>query len=99
MIHNLHQSITLLTGAADVFTRRCIRGIQADTEKCFETVEKSPALATYLVPYLGYDRSAEIAHRAHAQGKTVEAVVREEGALPPDRIESLFSRFRNKSGA
>jgi fumarate hydratase class II len=99
MIYNLHQSITLLTGAADIFTQRCIRGIQADTEKCLGTIENSLALATYLVPDLGYDKSAEIAHRAHAEGKTIEAVVREEGTLPADRIDALFSQFRNNPGA
>ncbi len=96
MIHNLHQSIALLTSAADIFTQRCIRGIQADTEKCLGTIENSLALATYLVPDLGYDKSADIAHRAHAEGKTIEAVVREEGALPPDRIDALFNQFRSK---
>ncbi|MCP3954516.1 MAG: class II fumarate hydratase [Desulfobacterales bacterium] len=96
MIHNLHQSIRLLTGAADIFTQRCIRGIEADTEKCFGTIVNSLALATYLVPDLGYDKSAEIAHRAHAEGKTVEAVVREEGALPEDRIKALFDQFRSQ---
>jgi len=98
MIYNLHQSIALLTGAADIFTQRCIRGIQADTDKCLGTIENSLALATYLVPDLGYDKSAELAHRAYAEGKTVEAVVREEKALSPERIDELFSRFRSRSG-
>ncbi len=94
MIYNLHHSIALLSSAADVFTQKCIRGIQADTEKCLGTIENSLALATYLVPDLGYDKSADIAHRAHAEGKTIEAAVRAEGALPPERIDALFKRFR-----
>jgi fumarate hydratase class II len=96
MIHNLHQSIRLLTGAADIFTQRCIRGIEADREKCLGTIANSLALATYLVPDLGYDKSAEIAHRAHAEGKTIEAVLREEGALSPERIDALFGQFHAK---
>jgi len=87
------------TSAADVFTQRCICGIQADTEKCLGTIENSLALATYLVPDLGYDKPAAISHQARAEGKTVEAVVREEGSLPPDRIDALFSQFRNNPGA
>lgn len=94
MIHNLHQSILLLTAAADIFTNRCIRGIEADRKKCFGTIENSLALATYLVPDLGYDKSAEIAHRAYAENKTVEAVVREEGALSEDKIAALFAQFQ-----
>jgi len=94
IIHNLHQSIQLLTNAADIFTQRCIRGIEADQEKCLGTIENSLALATYLVPDLGYDKSAEIAHRAYAEGKTVEAVVREKGVLPAERVDAIFSQFR-----
>lgn len=94
IIHNLHQSIQLLTNAADIFTQRCIRGIEADQEKCLGTIEDSLALATYLVPDLGYDKSAEIAHRAYAEGKTVEAVVREKGVLPAERVDAIFSQFR-----
>jgi len=96
MVHNLHQSIRLLTNAADIFTQRCIRGIEADQEKCLGTIENSLALATYLVPDLGYDKSAKIAHRAYTEGKTVEAVVREQGALPVQRIDKIFSQFRKK---
>jgi fumarate hydratase, class II len=96
MVHNLHQSIRLLTGAADIFAQRCIHGIEADREKCLGTIANSLALATYLVPDLGYDRSAEIAHRAYAEGKTIEAVLREEGALSPERIDALFGQFHPK---
>ena len=96
MIHNLHQSIRLLSNAADIFTQRCIRGIEADEEKCLGTIENSLALATHLVPDLGYDKSADIAHRAHTEGRTVEAVVREEGALPVERINAIFSQFRKE---
>jgi len=96
MIHNLLQSIRLLTGAADIFAQRCIRGIEADREKCFGTLANSLALATYLVPDLGYDRAAEIAHRAYAEGKTIETVLREEGALSPERIDLLFGQFHPK---
>jgi len=94
MIHNLHQSITLLTGAAAIFTQRCIRDIKADQAKCLGTIENSLALATYLVPDLGYDKSAEIAHRAYAENKTVEAVVREAGLLSEEKIDALFGQFR-----
>ena len=96
LIYNLLQSIRLLTGAADIFTQRCIRGIEADSEKCLGTIANSLALATYLVPDLGYDKSAEIAHRAYAEGKTIEVVLREEGLLSPERIDVLFGQFHTK---
>jgi fumarate hydratase class II len=88
--HNLLQSIRLLTSAATVFGDRCIRGITANAERCGEFIEKSLALATALVPHIGYDRAAEIAKTAHAEGKTVKEVAKREKVLPDDILEKIL---------
>lgn len=88
--HNLLQSIRLLTSAATAFADRCIRGIAADTGRCAEYIEKSLALATALVPHIGYDRAAEIAKTAYAKNKTVREIVLLEKVIPADLIEKLY---------
>lgn len=80
--HNLLQSITLLARAAGVFCDRCISGIQANRETCEGYIEKSLALVTGFVPHLGYDRAADVAKTALAEGKTVREVVVAQGELP-----------------
>ena len=63
--HNLLQSISLLTSAATLFADKCIDGISANAERCAANIERSLALATYLVPLIGYDRASEIAKEAY----------------------------------
>ena len=46
MAYNLLQSIELLATAARVFADRCVAGIEANGERCRETVEQSLAMCT-----------------------------------------------------
>jgi fumarate hydratase, class II len=91
--YNLLHSINLLTSAANLFARNCIDGISANAERCAATLEQSLALATYLVPLLGYDRAAEIAKEAHRTGKTVREVALSREELSAEDVEETFSRI------
>lgn len=88
--YNLLQSIDLLAAAARTFAEMCIRGIAADRAACAAAVEKSLALATGLVPRMGYDRAAAVAKRAHDSGKTVREVLMEEGVLSQEEIDAAL---------
>jgi fumarate hydratase class II len=88
--HNLLQSVQLLTSATTVLEARCIRGITANTRRCGEYIEKSLALATALVPHIGYDRAAEIAEMAYTEGMTVREIARREKILQDDILEKIF---------
>lgn len=92
--HNLLQSITLLANACHTFTERCVRGIQANRERCAELVEWSMAMVTSLVPRLGYDTAAKIAKEAYDQGKTVRQRIRELGLLSDDELDRLLDPVR-----
>ena len=76
--YNLLQSIGLLSSAADLFAEKCIGGITANQVVCESHIENSLAMATYLVPHMGYDKAAVIAKRAHETGKTIREIVKEE---------------------
>ena len=71
LIYNLLQSIGLLADAGDSFRRHCAGGIGADRERIDELVGNSLMLVTALTPHIGYDKAAEIAKRAHAEGGTL----------------------------
>jgi fumarate hydratase class II len=68
IIHNLLQSIRLLADGARSFEAHCAHGIQADRIRIAELVQRSLMLVTALNPHIGYDRAAQIAKQAHAQG-------------------------------
>jgi fumarate hydratase class II len=72
IVYNVLQSIRLLADAADSFTRHCIEGIEADTDRIAELVERSLMLVTALNPHIGYDAAARIAKKAHAEGLTLK---------------------------
>lgn len=80
--YNLLQSIGLLSSAAEIFAEKCICGITANRAVCESNIEKSLAMATFLVPHVGYDRAAAIAKRAFETGKTVREIALAEEKLP-----------------
>ncbi len=90
MIRNLLESIELLARAVTEFTGRCIRGLQADRERCESYVEQSLAMCTALAPAIGYDRAAQIAKKAHESGKTVREVAIEEQVLPREDLDKVL---------
>jgi fumarate hydratase class II len=79
--YNLLQSIDLLASAADTFAKKCIDGISANADTCAGYIEKSLALATGLVPKIGYDRASAVSQKAHKSGKTIREVLLEEKIL------------------
>jgi len=81
MAYNLLQSIDLLASATDTFAKKCIDGISANVDTCAGYIEKSLALATGLVPKIGYDRAAAVSKKAHESGKTIREVLLEEKIL------------------
>jgi len=91
--YNLLQSIQLLSSAATVFAEKCIQGLTADSQICSENIDKSLALATYLVPDLGYDRASQIAKKAHKSGKTIKEIVLEEKILSEEAFNRLFKEL------
>jgi fumarate hydratase class II len=90
MAYNLLQSISLLSSAAEVFALKCVKGITANRRKCFSNIEQSLALATALVPLIGYDRAAEIAGKAYKTDKTIRATALEDKILNQVELDRLL---------
>ncbi len=71
MAYTLLQSVRLLADAARSFTDRCVMGLEANTARIHELMERSLMLVTALAPEIGYDRATAIAKKAHAEGLTL----------------------------
>jgi fumarate hydratase class II len=71
IIHNFLQSARLLADGAESFERNCVRGIEPNLDRIRELVEDSLMLVTALNPHIGYDKSAEIAKKAHKEGTSL----------------------------
>jgi fumarate hydratase class II len=64
MIHNIAQSITLLTDGCTNFRKYLVEGAKPNRKKIAEYVERSLMLVTALSPVIGYDKAAHLAHYA-----------------------------------
>jgi aspartate ammonia-lyase len=89
--HNLFWSLTILAGGVRAFTERCVRGIEADAERCRMWLEASEALVTALAPYIGYEAAAAVGKETVATGKPIPQIVLERGLLPEDRLREILA--------
>lgn len=88
--HNLLQSVQILGNASKMFTEKLVDGIQADEKKCKDYIEGSLAMCTSLAPIIGYDKAADIAHKAYKTGKTVRQIAMENKVLEEDKLNKLL---------
>ena len=65
------QSIHLLGDAVNSFTDNCVTGIRANEPRIRELMQRSLMLVTALAPKIGYDKAAQVAKAAHANGTTL----------------------------
>jgi fumarate hydratase class II len=91
--YNLIQSIELLAAAVSNFTLKCIDGLTA-TDNGPKLVERGLALCTALVPAVGYDIAAAIAHEAYTSGQTVREVARQKTKLSEEELTTLLDPMR-----
>ena len=88
--HNLLESEELLASAALMFSDKCIKGLQANKEKCEQQIEWSMSMVTSLAPVIGYDRASQIAKQAVKEGKTVRQLCIDENVMPTDALDKLL---------
>jgi aspartate ammonia-lyase len=87
----LLESIQLLGGACEILRRNCVEGIEADEARCRAHVESSTAVATALLPALGYERTCGVVARSRESGRTIRATVLEDGIMPLAELEQLLT--------
>jgi fumarate hydratase class II len=89
LAHAMLQSIRLMADAARSFTDHCVVGIEADEARIRELMERSLMLVTALAPAIGYDRAAQIAKSAHANGTTLREEALRLGWVTPAQFDRL----------
>jgi fumarate hydratase class II len=71
MAYAMLQSIRLMGDAVNSFTDNCVVGIKANEPRIAELMQRSLMLVTALAPHIGYDKAAQVAKAAHANGTTL----------------------------
>ena len=88
--NTLHAS-TILRNAMRALTVRTVDGVTADEPRARELLERSTALATALSPYLGYEKTAEIAKESVATGKPIRQIVLERRLIEATELDRILS--------
>ncbi len=88
MIHNLCNSIDLLSEACDRFREFCVEGIEPDYERIAHHLNNSLMLVTALNPIIGYDKSAQVAKKAHKERTTLREAAMSLGFLTAEQFDA-----------
>ncbi|MGB3482043.1 MAG: aspartate ammonia-lyase [Mycobacterium sp.] len=91
---SLFDSIIRLTAGCRTLADNCIDGIAADRSRLDHLVASSAALATALVPEIGYDAAARIAGLALDGDRRVLDLAVESGLVDPGRLAELLDPRR-----
>jgi fumarate hydratase, class II len=89
IIHNFLNSVRLLADACRSFTDHCIAGMELDRKRIKENVGNSLMLVTALSPKIGYDKAAEIAHKAHRENLSLREAAIKLGHLSEKEFDEL----------
>jgi fumarate hydratase class II len=86
--HNVLQSIRLLADGMRSFDEHCAAGIEPNRPRIAELLANSLMLVTALNPHIGYDKSAQIAKKAHAEGTTLREAALSLGYVSAEQFDA-----------
>jgi fumarate hydratase, class II len=89
IIFNFLNSVRLLTDACRSFTEHCVTGMRLNLARIEENVNNSLMLVTALSPKIGYDKAAEIAHKAHHENLTLREAALKLGHLTAEEFDEV----------
>lgn len=88
VIHNFLQSVRLLADGMASFDHHCAAGIEPDRARMAELVDRSLMLVTALNTHIGYDKAAQIAKKAHAEGSSLRDAAIASGHVTAEQFDA-----------
>ena len=95
---NLSESIQILAAASLAMADKAIAGLRVKHENLKANLERNPILVTALNAVLGYEKGAEIAKKAYAEGRPVKDVAAELSNMSEDELTSLLDPYKLTQG-
>lgn len=89
LINNVLQAIRILADGCDMFCRYTVAGAELDDDTIDEHLERSLMLVTALSPEIGYDKAAEIAHKAGEDASTLKEATLALGYLSEEAFDRI----------
>jgi aspartate ammonia-lyase len=88
--YDLIHSIEILGNTIDSLSKRCLTGITARRDRCLAYAEGSLALVTALNTHIGYLKAADVAKKSLETGKSIRAIVLEEGLMSQEQLSQVL---------
>jgi fumarate hydratase class II len=88
MLHNVLESTALLADGCLAFNDHCAAGIEPDRARIEQNLHNSLMLVTALNPHIGYEKSAQIALKAHREGTGLRQAALTLGFLTEDQFDA-----------
>ena len=89
IIHNILQSIHIMSDSAKSFAQYCVKGLKADKQKIKKFLDSSLMLVTALSPKVGYDNAATIAKKAYKNGTTLKEETIKSGLINEKEYDKI----------
>jgi len=89
IIHNILQSIHIMSDSAKSFAQYCVKGLKADKKKIKKFLDNSLMLVTALSPKVGYDNAAMIAKKAYKNGTTLKEETLKSGLINEKEYDKI----------
>tara|TARA_Y100001970_G_C14176017_1_gene827018 strand:+ start:442 stop:1830 length:1389 start_codon:yes stop_codon:yes gene_type:complete len=94
IIHNILQSINIMSDSSKGFANYCIKDLKANKKKIKYFLDNSLMLVTALSPKIGYDKAASIAKAAHKKGTTLKEEVLRLGLLSEKEYNKIMDPMK-----
>ena len=89
MIHNIMQSVRILSDSMNNFRKLLVDGVRANEKQIKKFVERSLMLVTALCPVIGYDKASKIAHYAMDNDLTLRDAAIKLGSISVDEFDRI----------
>jgi fumarate hydratase class II len=94
IIHNILQSIEIMSDSSKTFALYCVKGIKADKKRIKYLLDNSLMLVTALAPKIGYDKAAQVAKTAHKNGTSLKEEVIKAGLIDRNEYDKIMSPIK-----
>ena len=94
IIHNILQSIEIMSDSSKTFAVYCVKGIKADKKRIKKFLDNSLMIVTALAPRIGYDNAAIIAKKAHKNGTTLREEVIKTNLITPQEYDRIMDPLK-----
>ncbi|MBG6118459.1 aspartate ammonia-lyase [Sphingobium sp. JAI105] len=87
---HLFEGMRLLTNGLRIFREKCVAGVEANIERMEYNLLHSSAIATAMLPTIGYERASTLVRRSLKEAIPFAELVVSEGLMQPQELHDLI---------